>query len=125
MPTIKSLGPAGLREFAISLFGVRVITPKTGDVESQAVVKTVLWHEDQWISTDASFWICAFKVGNLSRHWEQYVSLDCALRRKLHPQNSQYLASRTIAPTGTLWVSYSCRPCQRASGSFLPGAAEV
>src|SRR5206468_6665762 len=67
----------------------------------------------------------AFKVGIASKHLEQYLSLDCALRRKLHPQNSQYLASRIIAPTGTRWVSYSPSPCQRACGSIQPGAAKV
>jgi len=33
-------------------------------------------------------------------------------------------ASRIIAPTGTLWNSYSCSPCQCASRSIRTGAAE-
>ena len=59
-------------------------------------------------------------MGIVSKHLEQYLSLDRPLRRKLHPHISQYLASRIIAPTGTLWVAYSCSPCQRASASIWP-----
>jgi hypothetical protein len=81
---------------------------------------------DQWISSDNSLsGSCPCKLGNVSRHLEQYLSLDCTRRRKLHPQNSQYLASRIIAPTGTLWVSYSCSPCQGAGGLIRPGTIEV
>ncbi len=55
----------------------------------------------------------------------QHLSFDRTRRRKLHPQNSRYLASKIIAPTGTRWVSSSCRSFQRAGGSTWPGAAEA
>jgi|SRR2546429_9281257 len=69
--------------------------------------------------------LCALKVKIVGQHLEQYLFWDFASRRKLHPHHSQYLASRIIAPVGTLCLSYSCGPSQRARGSLRLGAAEV
>jgi len=76
------------------------------------------------MSRDASF--SAFrglKVRSSGQHVEQYLLADRASRRKLHPHHSQYLASKIFAPTGTLWLSYSRSPCQRAMGSLRLGVA--
>src|SRR5437879_7729556 len=74
------------------------------------------------MSSDASSWTCrAFNVRISGQHFEQYLLADFASRRKLRPHHSQYFASRIFAPAGTLWVSYSLSPCQRARGSLRPG----
>jgi len=65
----------------------------------------------------------AFLVRISGQQFPQYLFADCAARRKLQPHHSQYFASRIVAPAGTLWVSYSRSPCQRASVSLLSGIA--
>ena len=65
----------------------------------------------------------AFLVRISGQQFQQYRFADCASRRKLQPHHSQYFASRIVAPVGTLWVSYSHSPCQRAMGSLRTSIA--